>query len=210
MTVSTLASRPAGCRRARSPHRPGASSACSASLPRVGRAPWPEDRLLSDHIVPTAELDPLARCRRRPPRLRDHLGDDGERDCALPRPAGRGRPATRPQHAVAPGARPTRPTCRANRVPAHAFSETDRLMARPAEFRRLPQARAASDCWFDWLRPEITPHDGAVRPDHPDHPRHPRAHPVGELAPHALAQPLWGSSGATGCAGMRRRAAKIP
>ena len=49
----------------------------------------------------------------------------------------------------------------------HAFSETDRLMARPEEFRILPQARAASDCWFDWLRAEITPHDGAVRPDHP-------------------------------------------
>ena len=54
-----------------------------------------------------------------------------------------------------------------NRVAAHAFSETDRLMARPAEFRALPQAVAASDCWFDWLRAEITPHDGAVRPDHP-------------------------------------------
>ena len=40
-------------------------------------------------------------------------------------------------------------------------------MARPEEFRTLPQARAASDCWFDWLRAEITPHDGAVRPDHP-------------------------------------------
>ena len=31
----------------------------------------------------------------------------------------------------------------------------------------MPQAAAATGCWFDWLRPEITPHDGAVRPDHP-------------------------------------------
>ena len=54
-----------------------------------------------------------------------------------------------------------------NRVPQHAFSETDRLMARPEEFRCLPQAVAASNCWFDWLRPEITPHDGLIRPDHP-------------------------------------------
>ncbi len=52
-------------------------------------------------------------------------------------------------------------------MPLHAFSETDRLMARPEEFRALPQARAASGCWFDWLRTEITPHDGAVCPDHP-------------------------------------------
>ena len=42
-----------------------------------------------------------------------------------------------------------------------------RLTARPDEFRALPQARAASDCWFDWLRAEMTPHDGAVQPDHP-------------------------------------------
>ena len=53
-------------------------------------------------------------------------------------------------------------------MPAHAFSETDRLTARPDEFRRLPQAVAASRLLVRLaVCEEITPHDGAVRPDHP-------------------------------------------
>src|SRR6185436_6934264 len=35
------------------------------------------------------------------------------------------------------------------------------------EFRALPQAAAATTCWRNWLREEITPHDGLVRADHP-------------------------------------------
>ena len=60
-----------------------------------------------------------------------------------------------------------KPICAATRVPDHAFSETDRLMARPQEFRAMPQAVAAHGCWRDWRREEITPHDGLVRADHP-------------------------------------------
>jgi RecB family exonuclease len=54
-----------------------------------------------------------------------------------------------------------------NRRPAHTFSEADRLTARPDEFRMAPQAVAAAGCWRDWQQPEITPHDGVVRPGHP-------------------------------------------
>ena len=56
---------------------------------------------------------------------------------------------------------------RRNAMPAHAFSETDRLMARPQEFAADPQAVSAQGCWRDWRRAEITPHDGLVRADHP-------------------------------------------
>ena len=56
---------------------------------------------------------------------------------------------------------------RRNAVPVHAFSETDRLMARPQEFAADPQAVSAQGCWRDWRRPEITAHDGLVRADHP-------------------------------------------
>ena len=136
----------------------------------LNSARWPramvEDRLLSDHIVPTAELDPLpvaaadrrdfatvlATTEREIVLSRARRGEDG-------RLLGR---STLLLQVDADDAYVPR-----NRVPAHAFSETDRLTARPDEFRRLPQAVAASDCWFDWLREEITPHDGAVRPDHP-------------------------------------------
>ena len=152
------------------------ASALAASPRRFVRllglnsARWPrsmaEDRLLSDHIVPTAELDPLP------------VATADRRDFATIL-------ATTESQAVLSRARrddegrllgrstlllqvPADETyAPRNRVPAHAFSETDRLMARPIEFRALPQARAASDCWFNWLRKEVTPHDGAVRPDHP-------------------------------------------
>ena len=136
----------------------------------LNSARWPrvmvEDRLLSDHIVPTVELDPLpvaAADRRDFATIlatteseivlsRARRGEDG-------RLLGR---STLLLQVATPETYVPR-----NRVPAHAFSETDRLTARPDEFRLLPQAVAASDCWSDWLRAEITPHDGVVRPDHP-------------------------------------------
>jgi len=136
----------------------------------LNSARWPramvEDRLLSDHIVPTADLDPLpvaAADRRDFATIlatteseivlsRARRGEDGRL---------LGRSALLLQ-VEAPETYVPR-----NRVPAHAFSETDRLTARPHEFRHLPQAVTASDCWFNWLRAEITPHDGVVRPDHP-------------------------------------------
>ena len=49
----------------------------------------------------------------------------------------------------------------------HAFSETDRLMARPQEFDADPQAVNARTCWRNWQSREITPHDGLIRANHP-------------------------------------------
>ena len=130
---------------------------------------WPrgisEDRLLSDHIIPTAELDPLpvgaadrrdfatilATSERQVVLSRARRDSDGRllgRSTLLPR-------------------QPDEIYLRRNRIPDHAFSETDRLTARPQEFRALPQAAAAATCWRNWLREEITPHDGLVRADHP-------------------------------------------
>ena len=152
------------------------ASALAASPRRFVRllglnsARWPrgiaEDRLLSDHIVPTAELDPL------PVAAADRR--DFETILAITESAvvlsrsrrdeeGRllGRSALLlqvPSDEI---------YLRRNAVPAHAFSETDRLTARPEEFRGLPQAAAASTCWRNWWRDELTPHDGVVRQDHP-------------------------------------------
>ena len=152
------------------------ASALAASPRRFVRllglnsARWPrvmvEDRLLSDHIVPTHELDPLpvAAADRRD---FETILATTEREIVLSRARrdeeGRrlGRSTLLPRVAADEIYLPR------NRVPMHAFSETDRLTARPDEFRGLPQAQAASECWFDWLSSEITPHDGAVRPHHP-------------------------------------------
>ena len=130
---------------------------------------WPrgisEDRLLSDHIIPTRELDPLP------------VGDADRRDfetilvtterqvvLSRARRDSDGRllgrsPLLRDQ--------PDESYLPRNRIPEHAFSETDRLMARPEEFQSSSQARAANACWRDWHLADITPHDGLVRPNHP-------------------------------------------
>ena len=56
---------------------------------------------------------------------------------------------------------------RRNRRPVHAMSETDRLVARPADFAATQQAASATSCWQDWQRSVVTAHDGLVRPNHP-------------------------------------------
>ncbi len=53
------------------------------------------------------------------------------------------------------------------RVPSHAFSEADRLLARPEEAATSPVLRAADACWRNRRSPAVTAHDGRVREDHP-------------------------------------------
>ena len=130
---------------------------------------WPrgisEDRLIPDHLIPTAELDPL------PVNLADRrdfqtILATAAREVVLSRARrdseGRllGRSPLLDGHA-------DEVYLRRHAVPSQAFSETDRLMARPAEFALEAQAVSAASCWRDWHRPDITAHDGLVRADHP-------------------------------------------
>ena len=130
---------------------------------------WPrgisEDRLISDHIIPTSELDPL------PVGTADRRDFETilattERQIVLSRPRrdSEGRLLGRSSLL---GAHADETYLRRNVVPIHAFSETDRLMARPQEFVHEPQAISATTCWRNWHRKEITPHDGLIRADHP-------------------------------------------
>ena len=130
---------------------------------------WPrgisEDRLLSDHIIPTDELDPL------PVGAADRRDFETilvttERQVVLSR-ARRDSDGRLLGRSTLLRDLPEGTYLRRNRVPEHAFSETDRLTARPREFSATPQAAAAISCWRDWLREEITPHDGLVRSNHP-------------------------------------------
>ena len=136
----------------------------------VNSTRWPrvmmEDRLLPDHIVPTAELDPL------PVAAADRrdfatILATTESEIVLSRSRRDEEGRLLGRSTLLLQVQASEEYVPRNRVPAHAFSETDRLMARSEEFRGLPQARAAADCWFNWLRAEITPHDGAVPPDLP-------------------------------------------
>ena len=56
---------------------------------------------------------------------------------------------------------------RRDRVPEHAASEADRLLARPSEFEAMPRAKSALTCWHHWHSKDLTAHDGLLRPDHP-------------------------------------------
>lgn len=130
---------------------------------------WPrgiaEDRLIPDHIIPTPVLDPL------PVNLADRR--DFETILATTAETIVLSRARRDSDGRLLGRSPLLARrgdgtyLRRNAVPAHAFSETDRLMARPQEFAADPQAVCAQGCWRDWRQAEITPHDGLVRADHP-------------------------------------------
>ncbi|MFD1940649.1 PD-(D/E)XK nuclease family protein [Paradevosia shaoguanensis] len=53
-------------------------------------------------------------------------------------------------------------------IPRHAFSESDRLYARPADAGKQPQVRSSRACWRAWRDSDNhTPHDGLVRANHP-------------------------------------------
>jgi RecB family exonuclease len=130
---------------------------------------WPraiaEDRLIPDHIIATAALDPL------PVALADRRDfatilatTEGEVVLSRARRDSDGRLLGRSPLRAAEGAETF---LRRNATPVHAFSEADRLMARPHEFAADPQAVSARTCWRAWRQPDVTPHDGLVRTDHP-------------------------------------------
>lgn len=151
------------------------ASALAASPRRYARllglnsSRWPrgisEDRLIPDHVIPTSELDPL------PVALADRRDFEtilatAERQVVLSRARrdSDGRLLGRSPLLVDRGAEAY---LRRNSVPSHAFSETDRLLARREEFGLDAQAANAKDCWRDWRLTDVTPHDGVVRSDHP-------------------------------------------
>ncbi|URK86337.1 PD-(D/E)XK nuclease family protein (plasmid) [Rhizobium sp. RCAM05350] len=55
-----------------------------------------------------------------------------------------------------------------DRVPEHAFSEADRLLARARDAGQLAHVRQAQLCWRNWQwRADLTAHDGLANANHP-------------------------------------------
>jgi hypothetical protein len=130
---------------------------------------WPraenEDALLPNHVVPRRQLVPI------PVTERDratfhHLTTLIPGGIVLSRSRRSARGTFQSASALWPASVIARVRLR-NRVPEHAFSEADRVLARPAEAGQAAQVRASRACWRNWARTEITPHDGAIRVDHP-------------------------------------------
>jgi hypothetical protein len=128
---------------------------------------WPrrisEDRLIPDHVLPIEHLDPLPVADGDKRDIQTIVGMAQSVAMSFSRRDAEGRMLGRSPLIS------DIPETYLDRVgtPEHAFSEADRLLARPSEFSKLPLAVSGLACWRDWHRNEITAHDGLIRPAHP-------------------------------------------
>jgi hypothetical protein len=133
-----------------------------------GRA-WPrtesEDALLPNHIVPRRRLVPVSITERDRGAFATLLAHTSE-TVMLSRGRRSATGSMQSASALWPATIVSRVRAR-NRIAEHAFSEADRLLARSLEAGQSPRIRATRACWRNWTRAEMTPHDGAVRPNHP-------------------------------------------
>jgi len=130
---------------------------------------WPrrssEDPLLPSYLVPASQLDPLPVTEADRSAFRTiRTTTAAQLTCSASRRDANGRLL---------GLSPLLPAnvaavrLRRTRIPEHAMSEQDRMMARPHEFATTVRSVAAWECWQDWNTAGLTPHDGLIRPDHP-------------------------------------------
>lgn len=127
---------------------------------------WPrrisEDRLIPDHIIPIETLDPLP------------IAEGDVRDFETIKATARVITMSSSRRDVEGRLLGRSPLIgdlkeiylSVGRTPEHAASETDRLLARPNEFSKLPIAVSGLGCWRAWHRPELTPHDGLLGKKH--------------------------------------------
>ncbi len=125
---------------------------------------WPqpggEDPLLPDYIVAARELEPL------PIPSRDRMNylrilATAAESVVLSRSRRDGEGRLLGKSPLFPRDLEGKSLAR-TRVPEHAVSEADRLLARREEFGTTTLSRSAMKCWQDWRKPDITPHDGQI------------------------------------------------
>ena len=130
---------------------------------------WPrsgaEDPLLPNHVIPSIKLEPMPVSKADRLAFKAIQGTTAQQlVCCASRRDATGR-LLGLSPLMPPKIGPER--LRRARIPQHAMSEQDRLMARPAEFAGTRRSVSAQGCWLDWNDPAVTAHDGLVRPDHP-------------------------------------------
>jgi hypothetical protein len=128
---------------------------------------WPrrttEDPLLPEHLRswPSIEAESITQ----EDRSAFHRITARAQDCTISfsRRDGAGRPLSASPLVSAHAAK----LLTRGRIPAHAFNEADRLMARPKEAVQSPRVARSLECWRAWQSGTVTAHDGVVRADHP-------------------------------------------
>jgi hypothetical protein len=120
---------------------------------------------LPNHVVPAARLDPypVEKADRRHFAVIADAASEGLVLSRSRRNAQGGRVDPSPLLARSTGER----SLSRARIPEHAFSEADRLMARPQEAAGIEQIKSASRCWNNWHRESLTAHDGNFNAEHP-------------------------------------------
>jgi hypothetical protein len=149
-------------------HLTGAPRRWMRLLGVAGRT-WPrsesEDPVLPDHIVSRRRLVPVS-ITQRDRRCFDLLIRQPADEIVVSRSRRSAEGALQPASALWPATMLVRTNVR-TRVPEHAFSDADRLLARAAEAGRSERIKATLTCWRNWGREQATPHDGLLRAAHP-------------------------------------------
>jgi hypothetical protein len=129
---------------------------------------WPrrsgDDSILPDHVLSSHvfDVDPLTRSDRRHFEV---IIEAASGEVVLSR-SRRTAQGSRIGRSPLLQNRPEVPLSRA-RVPEHAFSESDRLMARLDDAAEIGRIRSANLCWRNWHVDQLTPHDGQFAADLP-------------------------------------------
>lgn len=130
------------------------------SWPRAGL----EDPLLPDHILPRECLDTLPRPEQ-DIRLFEAIRAGADESFVLSRSRRSAEGGLLAPSRLFPvdGVE----TLSKVRIPAHAFSDSDRLLARPSEAVQKPSLALARNAWRAWQSPNATAWDGQIAPDDP-------------------------------------------
>lgn len=123
---------------------------------------WPraenEDPILPDHILSRRELESVSITERD----RQMFAVIGNASAGVTLSRGRRSASGTVQAASALWPQAGERTLTRTRVPLHAFSEADRLLARPKEAIGAPLVAASRQCWEGWHSEARTAYDGAT------------------------------------------------
>jgi hypothetical protein len=128
---------------------------------------WPrsenDDPLIPNHLLGRRTLHPLTTAER--DRLNfDVIRDGASKILVLSRPERNAKGSLLSPSSLWP---PDSIVRKRDRIPEHAFSEADRLLARPQDAGQSQRIRQSQLCWRNWhWTPTLTAHDGLIVPKH--------------------------------------------